>query len=135
MVRSRTTPRRIGKCTLTSRTSSSGSAAGAPSWTSVLVLWLMACSFRTRRDRVEASQEPTAGGLRLGGVLLALPDRPRAARRERARGRPRQVVHHGAGDGVELLAGRGVQPRDRAQQAVRVRVARRGEEPVPLGPL
>ena len=67
-----------------------------------------------------------------GLTSVQLCDLPRAPRRERAGVVPRQVVDHGAADRLQLLPPRRVQPRDRAQQPMRVGVARRAEEPVPL---
>ena len=82
-----------------------------------------------------AAQQPPAAGLGLRGHGGAHLQGAGAARRERARAGPGQVVGHRSGDGDQLLARGRVEPRDGAEQAVRVRVARGGEEPVALRPL
>src|SRR5215213_1513362 len=115
MTLSKMTPRLIGKCTLTPRTSTrtsrSSSGAGAG---------VVAVSVIGSPHGVEAAQGPARGLLELWGLLHADLHRVRAAGGERARVRPRQVVRDRPRDRGEPLPARRVQAWDRPEQAVGV---------------
>src|SRR6187402_3188599 len=111
MTLSKMTPRLMGKCTLTPRTSTrtsrSSSAGGAG---------------------VVAAQGPAGGLLELRGRARAHVDRLGAARGEGAGVGPREVVGDRPRDGREPLASWRVEPGDRGEQAVGVRVPGVGEQ-------
>src|SRR6478609_5422848 len=127
MTLSKITPRLMGKCTLTPRTSTrtsrSPSAAGAG---------VVAVSVIGSPHGVVAAQGPTGGFLELRGRAGAHVDRLGAARCEGAGVVPREVVGDRPRDRGEPLPARRIEPRDGAEQAVGVRVARVGEQLVAL---
>src|SRR6478735_1694738 len=106
MTLSKMTPRLIGKCTLTPRTSSAGGAG------------VVAVSVIGSPHGVVAAQGPAGGLLELRGRARAHVDRLRAARGEGAGVVPRQVVGNRPGDGGQPLTPRCVEPGDRAEQPV-----------------
>src|SRR5918993_5536109 len=123
MTLSKMTPRLMGKCTLTprtsTRTSSSPPAAGrAP----------VAVSVISSPHRVVAAQGPGRGLLEGGRDLGADVDGVRAPRREGARMVPREVVGDRSRNRREPPATGRIESRDGAQQAVGVGVPRVGEE-------
>src|SRR6478736_7130249 len=127
MTLSKMTPRLMGKCTLTPRTSTSTSRSPAAGGAGVVAVSVIGSP-----HGVVAAQGPARGLLELRGRARAHVDRLRAARGEGAGVVPRQVVGHRPGDGGEPLTARRVEPGDRAEQAVGVRVAGVGEQLVTL---
>src|SRR6186997_283021 len=113
MTLSKITPRLMGKCTLTPRTSTrtsrSSSAGGAG---------VVAVSVIGSPHGVVAAQGPAGGHLELRGRADAHVYRLGTARREGTGVVPREVVGDRPRDGGEPLPARRVEPRDRAEQAV-----------------
>src|SRR3954449_8681993 len=123
MVLSKMTPRLIGKCTLTPRTSTRTSRSSGAGRTGVV-----AVSVSGSPHGVVAAQGPAVGLLERRCRLDAELERVGGPGGEGAGVFPGQVVGDRPGDGRERPAARGVEPRDGAEQPVGVGVAWGGEQ-------